>query len=166
VESAPGKGTCFDVYLPQVQEERDSVSTKTASLPSASETLTVLVVEDDNAVRELAVRFLDTAGFRVLAAKDGVEALRIAKENAQAIGALLTDVVMPRMRGTELAARLNSVIPDLKVILMSGYLEQFEPDQEAPAGERLFLEKPFTRESLLHTVNKAFRSSSLAHLKR
>jgi signal transduction histidine kinase/ActR/RegA family two-component response regulator len=166
VESAPGKGTCFDVYLPQVQEERDSVATKTASLPSASEALTVLVVEDDNSVRELAVRFLDTAGFRVLAAKDGVEALRIAKENAQVIGALLTDVVMPRMRGTELAARLNLLIPDLKVILMSGYLEQFEPDQEAPTGERLFLEKPFTRESLLHTVNKAFRSSGLAHLKR
>jgi two-component system, cell cycle sensor histidine kinase and response regulator CckA len=165
VESAPGKGSCFEVYFPQVQEQDEAVVTNSVSLPGVPEALTVLVVEDDAAVRELAVRFLDTAGFHVLAAKDGVEALRIAKQHGPAIGALLTDVVMPRMRGTELAARLTDLLPDLKVIFVSGYLEQMEPNGQF-LEDSLFLEKPFTRELLLRIVNEAFRSASLAHLKR
>jgi len=165
VESAPGKGSCFEVYLPQVREHAEPIADPKTFLPSAPEALTVLVVEDDAAVRELASRFLDTAGFRVLAAHDGVEALRIAKQYGPSIGALLTDVVMPRMRGTELAARLTDLLPDLKVIFMSGYLEQMEQDDKL-LHDGLFLEKPFSRESLLRTVNEAFRSASLAHLKR
>jgi CheY-like chemotaxis protein len=114
-------------------------------------------------VRELAGRFLETAGFRVLAAKDGVEALQFATERGSEIGALLTDIVMPRMRGTELSARLSALIPDLKVIFMSGYLEQMEGHKPA---DSFFLEKPFTREALLRTVNEAFHAANLAHLKR
>lgn len=164
VESAPGKGTCFEVYLPQVQEQCDPVVTKSPSLPTLPDSPTVLVVEDDNSVRELASRFLDTAGFRVLAAKDGVEALQLATEHCTSIGALLTDVVMPRMRGTELAARLSALNPDLKVIYMTGYLEHIE--QIPRPSDSFFLEKPFSREALLRTVNDAFRSADLAHLKR
>jgi len=165
VESGPGKGSCFEVYLPQVQEHAAPIAATKPSLPTAAEALTVLVVEDDAAVRELASRFLDTAGFRVLTAHDGVESLRIAKQNGPSIGALLTDVVMPRMRGTELAARLTDLLPDLKVVFMSGYLEQMEQDDKL-LHDGLFLEKPFSRESLLRTVNEAFRSASLAHLNR
>ena len=128
-----------------------------------AEAQTILVVEDDASVRELAGRFLETAGFRVLAAKDGVEALQFATERGSEIGALLTDIVMPRMRGTELSARLSALIPDLKIIFMSGYLEQMEGHKPV---DSFFLEKPFTREALLRTVNEAFRSADLAHLKR
>ena len=77
-------------------------------------------------VRELATKFLDSAGYNVLAAKDGVEAIEIANGLRQPIGGLLTDVVMPRMRGTELAARLSDALPEMKVIFMSGYLENNE----------------------------------------
>lgn len=165
LQSAPGKGSCFEVYLPQVREKGDAVAEKAVSLPSAPDALTLLVVEDDDSVRELAARFLDTAGYRVITAKDGVEALQFANELGPAIGALVTDVVMPRMRGTELATRLANLLPDIKVIFMSGYLEHMGESQNA-IDDSLFLEKPFTRESLIHKVNEAFRSADLAHIKR
>jgi CheY-like chemotaxis protein len=124
-----------------------------------------MVVEDDAAVRELASNFLKTAGYHVFAAKDGVEALQIARGCGQCISALLTDVVMPNMRGTELATRLGNLLPEMKVIFMSGYLEHNEESREL-VEDGVFLEKPFTRESLLGKVNEVFRSSSLANLKR
>ncbi len=165
VGSTPGKGSSFEVYLPQVFEKGDSIAPNLPCFSGVPEALTILVVEDDASVRELATRFLDTAGFQVLAAKDGVEALQIAKETGNSIGALLTDVVMPRMRGPELAARLSPLFPDLKIIFMSGYLDHIEQNHKL-MEDSLVLEKPFTRELLLHKVNEAFRSSSLAHIKR
>jgi signal transduction histidine kinase/CheY-like chemotaxis protein len=164
LESAPGKGTCFEVYFPQVHQDCDPIVAKPLSLPALPDSPTVLVVEDDHSVRELAYRFLGTAGFHVLAAKDGVEALQLATEHPTPISALLTDVVMPRMRGTELAARLTVLNPELKIIYMTGYLEHFE--QIPRPSDSFFLEKPFSREALLSTVNQAFRSGDLAHLKR
>jgi signal transduction histidine kinase/ActR/RegA family two-component response regulator len=164
VQSIPGKGSCFEVYLPQVQEQSDASVAAVPSLPVASDSQrTLLVVEDDASVRELTARFLDSAGYRVLAAKDGIEALQYAAKYGPAIGALLTDIVMPRMRGTDLAERLTSLVPDIKVILMSGYLEQMEKIPKL--GERMFfLEKPFTREELLRKVNEAFLSSQFAQM--
>jgi CheY-like chemotaxis protein len=116
-------------------------------------------------VRELASNFLKTAGYQVLAAEDGVEALQIVRSCGQSIGALLTDVVMPNMRGTELATRLGNLLPEMKIIFMSGYLEHSEESREL-VEDGVFLEKPFTRESLLGKVSEAFRSPSLANLKR
>ena len=100
------------MYFPMVAEKGDLVATaETVALSSVLGAPTILVVEDDVTVRELACRFLDIAGYHVLAAKDGIEALQVAKDCSQSIGALLTDVVMPRMRGTELAARLSNLLP-------------------------------------------------------
>jgi len=165
VESAPGKGSCFEVYLPKVTEKCDLVVTvETAALSTVSGTPTIMVVEDDIAVRELACKFLDTAGYHVLAAKDGVEGLRIANNCGQSIGALLTDVVMPKMQGTELAARLNNLFPEVKTIFMSGYLEYNDKSTKL-IEDSFFLEKPFTRETLLGKVNEAFRSVCSADLK-
>ena len=165
VESAPGKGSRFEVYLPQVSEKGDLVATAERVVPfPVPGAPTIMVVEDDIAVRELASNFLKTAGYHVLAAKDGVEALQIAKACGQSIDVLLTDVVMPMMRGTELAVRLSNRLPEMKVIFMSGYLEHSgESHQLVEVG--VLLEKPFTRESLLSQVNQAFRSSSLANSK-
>lgn len=166
VQSAPGKGSCFEVYFPRVQEEGNTSLAQPASLPVASDSRrTLLVVEDDASVRDLTARFLDNAGYRVLAAKDGIEALQYAAKYGPSIGALLTDIVMPRMRGTDLAERLTSLVPDLKVILMSGYLEQMEANPKLKQ-DTLFLEKPFTREQLLRKVNEAFWSSEFAQINR
>ncbi len=165
VESAPMRGSRFEVYLPQVQEKPEPAISKLVPVPILPDALTILVAEDDTAVRELAARFLETAGFRVLAARDGVEALQFATEYGSSISVLLTDVVMPRMRGTELAHRLSNLLPGLKVIFTSGYLEHIEQSHKLMA-DHIFLEKPFTREILLHKVNEALRSDSLANLKR
>jgi signal transduction histidine kinase len=161
VESAPGIGSRFDVYLPIVAETGTSDGATERAVPlRVPGAPTVLVVEDDAEVRELASRFLDSAGFNVVAAKDGVEAMEIAGSCGRPISGLLTDVVMPRMRGTELAARLGKAQPELKVIFMSGYLENSDERREVhEAGA--FLEKPFTRESLLSKVNEAFRVAGL-----
>lgn len=164
VESAPGNGCRFDVYLPTVVEENSIAAKRTervvpVRVPGAP---IILVAEDDPEVRELASRFLDSAGFNVLAAKDGVEAMEIANASDRPIGGLLTDVVMPRMRGTELATRLSTVHPEMKVIFMSGYLENNDERREVHE-EGIFLEKPFTRESLLSKVNEAFRVAGLAN---
>ena len=160
VESAPGKGSCFEVYLPKVAEKADLLATaETFVLSTVPETPTIMVVEDDIAVRQLAIRFLDMAGYHALAAKDGVEALKIARDCGQSIGALLTDVVMPKMRGTDLAARLSNLFPEMKVIFMSGYLE-YNDESDELVEDSIFLEKPFTRESLLSKVNEAFQSAN------
>ena len=164
VQSAPGKGSCFEIYLPQVQDRPDLLVASPLALPTPADALTVLVVEDDIEVRDLAARLLETAGYYVLTAKDGVEALQIIGERGASIGAVLTDVVMPRMRGTELAERLAHLLPSAKVIFMSGYLEQIEQSPKQ-LGENLFLEKPFTREVLLRKVNEAFRSNDFAQVK-
>jgi signal transduction histidine kinase len=163
VESALGKGSRFEVYLPIVAESREPLAEAERVLPSrVPGAPTILVVEDDLAVRELAAKFLDTAGYNVLAAKDGVEAMEIANDCGQPISGLLTDVVMPRMRGTELAALLSNALPEMKVIFMSGYLENNDESQ-ALVESSVFLEKPFTRESLLSKVNEAFRLAGLAN---
>ncbi|MGA2482415.1 MAG: ATP-binding protein [Candidatus Acidiferrales bacterium] len=165
VESAPGKGSRFEVYLPEVSENGDLVAAERVTLSTVPGAPTIMVVEDDVAVRELASQFLNTAGYHVLAAKDGVEALQIAKDYGQSIGALLTDVVMPKMRGTELAARLSNLLPEMKVIFMSGYPEHNDENYEL-VEDSVFLEKPFTREILLSKVNEAFRCAGLANPKR
>jgi len=165
VSSEPGKGSQFEVYLPRVAEQVGVTAGAERILPSkVPGAPTILVVEDDAAVRELASKFLDTAGYNVLAAKDGVEAMEIASGCGQPIGGLLTDVVMPRMRGTELAARLSHELPEMKVIFMSGYLENDE-GSNGLIEEGVFLEKPFTRESLLRKVSEVFEAEGLASSK-
>jgi signal transduction histidine kinase/CheY-like chemotaxis protein len=162
VESAPGKGSRFEVYLSEVAEKSDSLPT--AERVARSPVLgapSIMVVEDDVKVQELAIMFLEAAGYQVLAANDGVEALQIAKHCGQSIGALLTDVVMPNMRGPELAAQLSDELPEMKVIFMSGYLEHNDESNKL-IEDNVFLEKPFTRESLLSKVSEAFRSAKLA----
>jgi signal transduction histidine kinase len=162
VESAPGKGSRFEVYLSEVAGKSDSLpTTKMAARSLVRGAPSIMVVEDDVKVQELAIMFLEAAGYQVLAANDGVEALHIAKHCGQSIGALLTDVVMPNMRGPELAAQLSNQLPEMKVIFMSGYLEHNDESNKL-IEDNVFLEKPFTRESLLSKVSEAFRSAKLA----
>jgi CheY-like chemotaxis protein len=116
---------------------------------------TILVVEDEEAVRYLACRVLRENGYRVLEAGDPATALRIAKEQAQPVDLLVSDVVMPGMSGPALAERLIAGWPDLKVLYISGYAEEaIERQGVLPAGGAL-LEKPFTAEQLADRVCQA-----------
>jgi signal transduction histidine kinase/CheY-like chemotaxis protein len=159
VETAPGRGSRFEVYLPQVRQtvaEPARAEKTKAALTRASET--VLLAEDEDAVRDLACEFLSAAGYRVFAAENGEKALKIAETLSQPIHLLVTDVVMPRMRGTELARKLKCLQPNMKVIYMSGYLGE-EGSQEFVEDSE-YLQKPFSRDSLLHRAGVILNESS------
>lgn len=156
VESEPGSGTRFELYLPRTLERLDGNLNETPrrSAASAGRRKTVLVVEDESEVRELACEFLTAAGYSVLTAQDGEEALETAGRLGESIQAVLTDVVMPKMRGPELGMRLKTLLPHVKIVYMTGYLEQ----DEGGGGfleDSFILQKPFSRETLLRQVGQA-----------
>jgi two-component system, cell cycle sensor histidine kinase and response regulator CckA len=149
VESAPGAGSTFEIFLPRAEEANSQPAEESpviATAPRGSET--ILLAEDEVGIRELAIEFLQRRGYKVLAAMDGNEALRIAAAHESPIHLLITDIVMPNMGGSELAKRLMQARPDMKVMFMSGY-----PDHPALPGERLggqvtVLQKPFSLDTL------------------
>ncbi|HXY26640.1 MAG TPA: ATP-binding protein [Candidatus Acidoferrum sp.] len=162
VESAPGQGTTFEIYLPVVSDavpakEREAGS---APLPRGSET--VLVVEDEEGVRELAAEFLRSNGYSVLEARDGVEAMEISGRFAGTIHVILTDMVMPRMSGTELVKNMKTVRPAAKAILMSGYSEQFKAQQDGSPDQFSVLQKPFSLNSLVEAVRAVLAAEPAA----
>ena len=158
VESEPGSGARFEVYLPRVDEDaEDSAAVDETEATPARRRKTVLVVEDEEGVRELASGFLQSAGYTVLTARDGTEALSIAQRSEDPVHLLLTDVVMPKMRGPELAKRLKELRNSLSIVYMSGYLE-YNRGNEDFLEEGFFLQKPFSRDTLVHKVGEALRS--------
>jgi signal transduction histidine kinase/ActR/RegA family two-component response regulator len=157
VDSAPGKGTRFEIYLPRVYESTDPRNEEKIGLSPAHCDATVMVVEDEAGVRDLACAFLQSVGYKVLTAKDGMEALEIAGRMGGSIQAVLTDIVMPKIRGTELAARLRTFLPDVKIIYMSGYLDLKDGDERLVAGGYI-LQKPFTKASVVNRVSKALNA--------
>jgi len=156
VESELGKGARFEIYFPRVSDasEPAEVSTKASASVVTSRGETVLIAEDQDAVRELATQFLKSAGYAVLGAKDGKEALDLANQWGGPIQVLLTDIVMPNMRGPELSKRLKNLHPGMNVIYMSGYLEYDKGDGEFLEDD-FFLQKPFSRGALVKKVDEA-----------
>jgi signal transduction histidine kinase len=155
VYSEPGQGTTFKIYLPRIEEElsrlpqRDEVG----YLPRGKET--VLLVEDEPLVRSLAARVLRQQGYNVLEAPDGAEGMAIAREHAsEEVHLLLTDVVMPKMGGKELADRLKSLWPDIKVLFTSGYTYNAITQHGLLDREMAFLEKPFSISGLIRKVRE------------
>jgi PAS domain S-box-containing protein len=144
VDSVVGKGTTFHVYLPQVSAELvQPVAAVAPKTQQGSET--ILIAEDQQLVRELAVDTLRGLGYRVLAASNGDEALRIASEHTGAIHLLLTDIVMPGgIDGWMLAERVSAVRPGLKVIYTSGYTDDVVGAQRMLDAGAAYLPKPFT----------------------
>ena len=155
VDTELGVGSKFEVYLPRVNDAVDSDTVGQGITACQAGLKTVLVVEDEAGVREVACEFLSAAGYRVVAAEDGERAIQIVAREST-IDVLITDMVMPRMRGSELARELLRWKPAAKVIYMSGYLDPGETDGEL-VKDALFLQKPFSRESLVNQVAEALR---------
>jgi two-component system cell cycle sensor histidine kinase/response regulator CckA len=157
VESEPGRGARFEVYLPIVHEVVKDSGSSGISNPSAHRSETILIVEDEDGVRELAALFMKSTGCKVLTARDGKEALAMVEHSSERIHVLVTDVVMPNMRGPELAKRLKALRSDIRIVYMSGYLEY-----KTGSGEYLedgfFLQKPFTRDTLVSKVIEAIKA--------
>jgi CheY-like chemotaxis protein len=152
-ESTPGKGTRFRIYLPRAVEslpQTEEVQVQ-GTRPEGKET--ILLVEDEPWVLGLARRCLEESGYRVLAASNGEEALRL-QTDAKHIDLLVTDIVMPRVNGPQLALRLRDLFPELRVLFVSGY-----PDHTAATDQGLdegtdFIPKPFTLKVLAGKVRE------------
>jgi len=153
VESEPGRGTKFSVYLPRVDAPApEPPPARPASFTGGTET--VLLVEDEEAVRRLASRVLRAAGYEVLAAGDAAEARRIWSEQGARVRLLITDVVMPGGSGPQLAQELAGESPGLLVLYMSGYTDSAIVDRSAVLPGTSYLQKPFTPEALVEKVRR------------
>jgi two-component system cell cycle sensor histidine kinase/response regulator CckA len=152
VYSEVGHGTSFKVYLPRLDQEAppEGPRTEPASMPRGSET--VLLVEDEDGVRALSREVLQGFGYIVLEARDGAESIRIAEQHKGQIDLLLTDVVMPRMSGREVAERLEGMYAGMKVLFLSGYTDDAVVRHGILQAEVAFLQKPFTPATLAAKV--------------
>ncbi len=153
VASEPGVGTTFQVYLPRA-ERAGRVSVAPAGRPAAAGSETVLLAEDDDAVRFFTRIALEQAGYAVLEATGGEEALALAERHAGPVHLLVTDVVMPRLGGRELAGRLQGRYPGLKVLFLSGYTDDAVVRHGVLHEEVNFLQKPFTPAALTQKVRE------------
>ncbi|MGC1904819.1 MAG: ATP-binding protein [Candidatus Acidiferrum sp.] len=161
VESASGEGTTFEIYLPKATgtTTRLEAEEKPAAIARGHET--ILVVEDEVDVRELACEFLRVTGYSVLQARNGVEALEMIRRHSGKIDLVLSDVVMPKMGGTELASRLSSLRSSTKLLLMSGYSEYASETRGQDLARPLMLPKPFSRSSLVEKVREALADAAV-----
>jgi CheY-like chemotaxis protein len=158
LESAPGAGTTVGVYLPLVPAPAPEEPPEPEQRPAAGGTETILLVEDEPAIRAVANRALGEHGYTVLAASDGAHALALAEAHGWAIDLLVTDVVMPAMSGRELAERLCEGRARMPVLFMSGYSESNAYAGALAPGTNL-LNKPFTPRELLERVRGALDGS-------
>ncbi len=158
IYSEPGQGTAIRTYWPiSEQKETTAIVTSTEQHSSRMSTgETILLVEDEDALRSLAIRILEPAGYTVLAAGLPSEAIELASHHGDGVDLLLTDLVMPEMSGAKLAAQLGSARPELRVIYTSGYVAR---PGELPEGAA-FISKPYTRAQLLAAVSAELGPSS------
>jgi PAS domain S-box-containing protein len=154
VTSEPGRGTAFAVYLPRVETRAATERPAPRDQPSLGGRETVLFVEDEVAVRDLMHRVLAKGGYTVLAAGDGLEALGLVEAHAAPIDLVVTDVIMPRMSGPELASRLRARDPGLRLLYVSGYTADQLRSQADLGADAPLLPKPFTSDGLLRKVRE------------
>lgn len=144
-------GTTFKIYFPRVQDKESAVELESEA-DSVRGSETILLVEDEASLREVATVLLEASGYRVLQAENAGMALALAQSAADRIDLLLTDIVMPTMNGIELGRRLRELYPGILLLYMSGYMGEQLEHYEQVAPEAKLLEKPFTKRSLLRTV--------------
>jgi two-component system cell cycle sensor histidine kinase/response regulator CckA len=159
VESEPGRGARFDIVLPGVLGAA-GFDEPVAELPlrigrSNEHSVTVLLVEDEEAIRRLVRCFLDGKGYEMLEAGSGLSALSVAAGHASPIDLLLTDVVMPDMGGSQLAEQMLTLHPDIKVLFISGYPDNVMRKKGRFGADAKILQKPFTRDDLLRSIEEA-----------
>ena len=152
VYSKPGQGTTFKIYLPLIEGVVEPTKLNKAQVESLQGSETILLVEDDDMVRNSALRTLQQYGYQVLEAKDGKKATKICQQHEGLIHLMLTDVVMPGMSGKELAERMESLYPEMKMVYMSGYVGNIIANHGVVGPRTNFIHKPFAPEVLAKKV--------------
>jgi len=155
VQSAPGKGTTFAIYLSRVDDAESHAEPGVEGGDASRGSETILLVEDENDVRELTREILEMSGYTVLEAARGQDALRLCLASEHPIDLLLTDVVMPQMSGPELARQVAELRPKTKVVYMSGYTDDALGHHGVLDPDVVLLTKPFTPESLMRSLRLA-----------
>jgi nitrogen-specific signal transduction histidine kinase/CheY-like chemotaxis protein len=154
VDSEPGQGTTFKIYLPRHAAEAGQTTKMDAGQPVARGHETILLVEDESMILDIAVKILEHQGYTVIAAATPGEAIRLAREHAGEIDLLMTDVVMPEMNGRDLARNLLSLYPNLKRLFMSGYTADVIAHHGVLDEGVQFIQKPFSVQTLAVKVRK------------
>jgi PAS domain S-box-containing protein len=162
VESKPGRGATFKIFFPRVEGPSQGAEAATVGGEQVKGRETVLLVEDEPGVRRLVNETLRLHGYTVLEARHGIEALLTGAKHAGPIHLLLTDVVMPQMSGPEVAEKLATVRPDVKVLYMSGYPDHPAFSKGGIDTEHSFLQKPFTPSTLAQKVREVLDGSTVA----
>jgi two-component system, cell cycle sensor histidine kinase and response regulator CckA len=158
VYSEPGRGATFKIYFPRAEERRVGSDARLPAVQPPATGETVLVAEDDDQVRAVVRRVLARAGYHVIEARTGGEALALAERHGDAIDLLVTDVVMPEMGGPELGAALKTRRPKLRLLYMSGYTDDSVLRHGILEGEVTFMQKPLTPDLLLRKVREALEA--------
>jgi signal transduction histidine kinase/CheY-like chemotaxis protein len=154
VSSEPGKGTSFDIYLPRTDDGKAGAQAEAERAPKSRGSETILLAEDEAPVRKLASQILTRLGYHVLVACDGVDALEVQARHSGPLHLLISDVVMPKMGGPDLAKRLLERLPTIRVLFLSGYTGDALDLPSLSSGKITLLEKPFTSEVLARKVRE------------
>jgi PAS domain S-box-containing protein len=154
VYSEPGQGAMFKIYLPRLGPSAEAPEPAGVAYAASGSRETVLLLEDEDGLRDVTREFLASCGYTVLEARHGEEALDLARRHAGPLHLLLTDVVLPQMTGQEAAERLRAIRPETRVLYMSGYTAATMADRAVFGPGREFLPKPFSKTQLVHKVRE------------
>ena len=161
VHSEPGKGSTFKIYLPQVEEQLEALKEDSPSSEISAGTETVLVVENEEALLELTSDLLARSGYKVLPARDGIEAIEIARSFDGSIHLLLTDIMMPKVNGPAVARHVTGLHPGIRVLYMTGHADPDATLDENIPPESECLQKPFHRDVLIRKVRQTLDLTEL-----
>jgi CheY-like chemotaxis protein len=154
VQSELGRGTTFTIYFPRVDEPCDSIGASPVSVASSDGSETILLVEDEESVRQLVRETLAARGYRVIEASNGNAALALAASQSETIHLVITDIVMPGLSGHELVEQLMPSRPGIRVLYLSGYAQDAFATPIASSAQKAFLQKPFTLQALSRKVRE------------
>jgi two-component system cell cycle sensor histidine kinase/response regulator CckA len=160
VQSEPGRGSVFTIYFPRVDEPIEALNPNPATLASTGGSETILLVEDEESVRQLIRETLESRGYRILEAENGQAALALAASHPDPIHLVVTDVVMPGLSGHEFIQQLLPARPDAKILYLSGYAEDAVSSPINPGDLKAFLQKPFTLQNLTRKVREVLGSAA------
>lgn len=162
VYSEEGRGTSFKIYIPAVKERAEKLVKETRTLDTLKGNETILLVEDEESVRKLALAMLKNLGYRVIEARDGEEALMLADRHGGKIDLLMTDIVMPGINGRELSERLTRAYPAMKTLFTSGYTEDVIVRHGVIDSQLNFIGKPYSLQGIARKIREALGSGTSA----